>query len=198
MYSSVTFSSNFEQQQRTMQKSSQWICLIAFSVLVVTTCMARTGVNQAKMIDDYPDHLHRKLQFDDCVTFTMKDEACHADICHKTTTYIHTCDYYNSSNCDYYSGRIDICNSTNCQNTTRHIDACYNDVSDDCGDADVTCHSCTNDVCRNRTTHFHACFTESLTQTASAFCDGCYIGIYAFDCIESLKKSFLRHIGSGK
>ena len=182
-----------------MQKISQLICLTAFLVLVAATCMTRTAVNQAG-IRNHPTYLRDELHLDDCVTLTMKDDACHKGHCSDSTTYIHTCDYYNGSNCDYYSGHIDICNSTHCQNTSRHIDACYHDVSDDCGDADITCHSCTNDICRNRTTHFHACFTETRTlkSAASAFCDGCYIGVYAFDCIENLVHSFGRRLSSSK
>ena len=161
--------------------------------------MARTAVNQAT-INDHPGYLHNKLQFDDCVTLTMKDEACHNGHCSQSTTDLHTCDYFNGSNCDYYSGHINICNSTNCQNTSRHIEACYHDVADNCGDTDITCKSCTNDICRNRTTHFHACYsdTNTLKSAASTFCNGCYIGIYAFDCIDNLIHSFGRRLTSGK
>ena len=182
-----------------MQKITQLICLTAFLVLVVATCMARTAVNQAT-INDHPGYLHNKLQFDDCVTLTMKDEACHNGHCSQSTTDLHTCDYFNGSNCDYYSGHINICNSTNCQNTSRHIEACYHDVADNCGDTDITCKSCTNDICRNRTTHFHACYsdTNTLKSAASTFCNGCYIGIYAFDCIDNLIHSFGRRLTSGK
>lgn len=182
-----------------MKNISQSVCLIGFLVLMIATCMAGTAENQAR-INDHPAHLRNKLNFDDCVTLTMKDKACHKGECSSSVTNIHTCDYYNSSNCDYYSGHIDICNSTHCDNTTRQIVACYNDVSDNCGDADITCHSCTNDNCRNRTTHFHACYTDTktLNSAASNFCNGCYIGVYAFDCIGNLIQSFGRRIGGAK
>lgn len=183
-----------------MQKISQLICLTAFLVLVATTCMAGSAVNQVK-IAHQPDQLHDRIRSDYCFTLTMKDQACHQGHCSDSTTYVHTCDSYNSTNCDYYSGRIDICNSTSCQNTTRHIDACYHDVVDNCGDTDISCHSCTNGICRNRTTHFHACYTNTLTSlkdSASAFCNGCYIGIYAFDCIGEIMKSFGRRLVNGK
>ena len=182
-----------------MQKISQLICLTTFLVLVAATCMGRTVLDQAR-IKNYPDYLRTRLKNEYCVTLTMKDEACHNGHCSLSTSYIHTCDYYNNTNCDYYSGHIDICNSTNCQNTTRHIDACYHDVADNCGDTDINCHSCTNDICRNRTTHFHACYTNTntLKSAASAFCNGCYIGVYAFDCIENLVNSFGRRLSTSK
>lgn len=171
-----------------MQKISQLICLTTFLVLVATICMARTN----------PNHIQKNLQNEYCATATMKDEACHKDHCSSSTTYVHTCDYYNGTNCDYYTGHLDICNSSSCQNTTRHVTACYHDISDNCGDVDITCHSCTDDVCRNRTTNFHLCRTNGLNSAASAFCTNCYVGIYAIECIDNVVSTIGRRFVSSK
>lgn len=142
-----------------MGKINQMICLIGL-VLVITTCMTETVMNQDEM-DHSSKDLTDKLQDTYCMTSTVRNHACHAERCHDGITYIQGCDSYTSDLCDNFTAHYDVHNSTSWRNTTCNLNICAWDISDNCGNANLTYNSCTNGDCRNGIVHFHACYSSS-------------------------------------
>ncbi len=83
-----------------MRKISQLICLIVFLVLMATTCMARTVVNQAGV----DDRLHH---------FINKRSACSSDTCvaaYCTGSYSAVYFTITNGNEFHFSNCVDACN----------------------------------------------------------------------------------------
>ncbi|CAF1340208.1 unnamed protein product [Didymodactylos carnosus] len=168
--------------------------------------MTGTVVIQDGM-DEPSEHLTKKLQTTDCVTSTIRKHACHAGICHNSTTYIHGCDTYQDDQCDNLTVHFDIYNSTSWRNTTCHLYACYEEVTENCGTAYLIFKSCSNGDCRNGVTHIHACYSSSYPmnqRTGASALSGLDVengvdDIFDIPCVNLLFYTYRRtRFGSGK
>ena len=96
-----------------METINRWMFLIGL-VLVMATCL--TGNRFSKRLDDafY-------------LSTTIRNEACHADHCHNSTTYIHGCATVADGDCHNLTMYFNVHNVTGWRNTTCHLHACYSD-----------------------------------------------------------------------
>ncbi|UJR18110.1 hypothetical protein I4U23_005010 [Adineta vaga] len=138
-----------------MDKTTQFIYIMGLMLLMVTF-MTGTAFGHR------PRHLNKKLQDTDCVTTTIRNQACHRDHCGNSTTYVRGCDTYDGGSCDNLTVTYTVHNSSSWRNTTCDLYACQDYIdNDDCANANLTFRSCTNGDCYSGITHIHGCFSSS-------------------------------------